>query len=437
MSRRRPAIADPPPVQAGAAIRPLDRSPAQLAYYLAKRLALPLVRAHRRRLRDTLVVAVTGSAGKTSAVDLAAAVLGGPEAGTSSQRSSNRAQGLIDVLRATRRHHRFTVVETAAWGPGTLDELLWALEPRVGIVTAVGREHHKTFRSVEEVAREKAKLVQALPADGLALLNGDDPRVRAMAGAGRARTVLFGRGDDIDVRAEEVVARWPRTLSLVAVRGGVRLPLTTRFVGEHWLPSVLAAVALGLETGVAPDQVAAAIAAVEPQTGRLSEHRTPAGVTFLDDAFKAPTWSLEQAFEVLRTAEAERRVLVLGQLSDDSHKPRDLFRRLAPRALAAADLVVMVGRWARYADEPAAAADDLHLCADLREADRLLDDLLRPGDLVLLKGTRSSDHLERLVLSRGGGIACWRMACGRLPTCDRCRLRWRPEGGPPTAAPPR
>jgi UDP-N-acetylmuramoyl-tripeptide--D-alanyl-D-alanine ligase len=428
---RREPVDAPPQAAAGDAIRRLDGRPSQLAYWLLKRTTLPLARAHRRRLRSTRFVAVTGTAGKSTTVDLAAAVLAAAGPGTATRRNSNRAKGLLKTLLATRRRHRFSVHELAAWGPGTLDELLWTLEPDAGIVTAVGREHHKTFRSVAAVAREKAKLVHGLPASGLALLNADDPRVRAMADGCRARTVLFGRAADSDVRAEEVAAAWPEPLRFVAVRGGLRLPVQTRLFGLHWLAAALAAVALGLELGIEPAAVAAAVAGVDPQPGRLTAHPVTGGVTFLDDGWKAPTWSLPHAVDVLRAARCGRRILVLGQLSDDPRGPRRLFRDLVAELLPAVDHLVMVGRWARYGDLPVPAAGErpegLHLCATVRHADRLLADLLRPGDLVLLKGSRSVDHLERLILARDGGVGCWRESCGRLPECTRCRLRGRPE----------
>jgi UDP-N-acetylmuramyl pentapeptide synthase len=429
-ARQGPARAPRPP-SAGEAIRRLDGSLPQLAYWLVKRAALPPARAHRRRLRSTRFVAVTGTAGKSTTVDLAAAVLAAAGPAIATRRNRNRAKGLLKTLLATRRRHRSSIHELAAWGPGTLDELLWTLEPDVGVVTAVGREHHKTFRSVAAVAREKAKLVRGLPASGLALLNADDPQVRAMVPGCRARTVLFGRAPDADVRAEQVAASWPEPLRFVAVRGGRRLPVETRLFGEHWLAAALAAVALGLELGIEPAAVAAAIAGAEPQPGRLTEHRVAGGVTFLDDGWKAPTWSLPLALDVLRAARCGRRILVLGQLSDDPRGPRRLFRDLVPELLAAVDHLVMVGRWVRYRGllpkEAEPSADRLHLCGSVRDADRLLDRLLQPGDLVLLKGSRSVDHLERLILTRDSGIGCWRESCGRLPECTRCRLRWRPE----------
>ncbi|HEX6204139.1 MAG TPA: Mur ligase family protein [Thermoanaerobaculia bacterium] len=414
---------------AGAAIPRRPGGAREVAYWLGRRLLLPVARAHRRRLRDTLVVAITGSAGKTTTKNLVRAVLAETGPGTASPGSRNRAKGLVQVLARTRRHHRFSVHEVAACGPGTLDELLWTLEPEVGVVTTVGREHYTAFRGLDAVAREKAKVVQALPPDGLAVLDADQPLVRAMAGETAARVLLVGRSPDADLRAEAVRAGWPEPLAFEARWDGQRVAVATRLFGEHWLPAVLSALAVGVgAAGLTLAEAAAALARSEPERHRLSEARLPGGVTFLEDDWKAPTWSLDSAFEVLRTARARRRILVLGRLSDDPKNARQLYRRVVRRALEAADVVVAVGRSSDYLE--ARADGRLHAFATAAECHRFLAGFLAAGDLVLVKSGAGHEHLERLVLARQEGMACWRHACGRRLWCHDCRLRWSAEPAP-------
>lgn len=411
---------------AGAAIPRPPGGVREVAWWLAKRLLLPAARAHRRRLRHTLVVAVTGTAGKTTTKNLLREVLALTGPGTATPGSRNRAKGMVQVLARTRGHHRFSVHEVAACAPGSLDELLWTLEPRVGVVTSVGREHYAAFRGVESVAREKAKVVQALPPDGLAVLAADQPLVRAMAGETAARVLLVGRSPDADLRAEAVRAAWPEPLAFEALWNGERVAVTTRLFGEHWLPAVLSTLAVGVgAAGLTLVEAAAAVARCEPQKHRLSEVRLPGGVTFLEDDWKAPTWSLDTAFDVLAAARARRRILVLGQLSDDPKNPRQLYRQVARRALEAADVVVAVGRWSHHLDGEGDGR--LHGFATAAECHRFLADFLAAGDLVLVKSTAGHEHLERLVLARQEGMACWRNACGRLVWCDACGLRWKAE----------
>jgi UDP-N-acetylmuramyl pentapeptide synthase len=195
---------------------------------------------------------------------------------------------------------------------------------------------------------------------------------------------------------------------------------------------VLSALAVGVgAAGLPLAAAAAAVARCEPQRHRLSEVRLPGGVTFLEDDWKAPTWSLDTAFDVLRNARARRRILVLGQLSDDPKNPRQLYRQVARRALASADVVVTVGRWGHYLE----GLEDgrLHGFATAAECHRFLAGFLAAGDLVLVKSTAGHEHLERLVLARQEGMACWRHACGRLLWCHECRLRWSAEEAPGAA----
>ncbi|MCM2270534.1 MAG: Mur ligase family protein, partial [Thermoanaerobaculia bacterium] len=384
-------------------------------------------RARRRALRDTLVVGVTGTAGTTTTKHLISAGLGARLPGRSNKESRNRIDEMLLVLGRVRRSDRFLVLELGARGPDSLDELLWTLEPDVGVVTAVGIEHRSAFKTVEAVAREKAKLVAWLPRAGCAVLNADDPAVRAMRGQTSARTVLVGRSPDADLRAEEIESAWPQPLRFTLCCGDERLRVETRLHGEHWVPAVLAALAVGREAGVPLAAGIETLSTLPPERHRLSEVQLANGVTVLEDNWKAPAWSVDLSIEVLRRASAARKIAVLGQISDSALEPRKLYRRVAARFLEVADVVVVVGAWARYVKPPAPGGGELFGVATAREADALLREILRPGDLLLIKSNRQPDHLERLVLTRQDGVLCWRTDCGRKQWCYRCSLRFRPE----------
>jgi UDP-N-acetylmuramoyl-tripeptide--D-alanyl-D-alanine ligase len=403
--------------------------PRQVARWLLKIVAFPLARAWRRQLRRTAVIAVTGTAGKTTCKRLLVHILErhGPVVAT--RGTGNRGWMLLRVVARLRPRHRAGVFETAAWGPDTLDEALWLLEPRIGVVTLVDKEHLSAFRTAEAVAREKVKLPAALPDGGLAVLNADDPRVRAMATATRARVVLVGRASDADLRAEEVTAGWPDTLRFTLVLpSGRRLPVKTRLYGEHWLPSVLSALAVALELGVPADDAAAALAAAEPEPHRLSERRTAGGVTFLEDDWNGSEYGFATAFEVLRTARARRRILVLGKVSDTRASHRVLYRRMVEAANTCADIAVFVDAAAHHARRVETRIP-VHPFTTALEAQHFLAGILEAGDLVLVKSTCYGAHLERLALAFTDGVLCWRHACGRRHFCEDCRMRWVPERG--------
>jgi len=396
--------------------------------YAGRRLLLPLARARRRLLRRALVVAVTGSAGKSTTKDLIAAVLASRWPGRASIDGRNRSDELLLLLLLrARRSDRYLVQELGARGPDSLDEMIWTLEPRVGVVTAVGTEHRAAFRTLEATEREKAKLVERLPPDGLAVLNADDPRVLAMRERTPARVVLVGTSPAADLRAEQVESSWPEPLRFVACAGEERVPVRTRLHGVHWVPGVLAALAVGREAGLSLAEAAAAVGAVPPHPNRLSAARLPGGVTFLEDDRKSAEWNLDLAIDVVRRARAPRKLVVFGQISDTWTPVKRLYPQTAERFLEVADVVVVVGQFGRYVRPEDHPPGRLWTVPDARSAYELLDRLLRPGDLVLVKANLRPHHLERLVLARQeAGHLCWLADCKVKKICSDCSRRFRP-----------
>jgi UDP-N-acetylmuramyl pentapeptide synthase len=381
--------------------------------------------AWRALLTRTCFVGVTGSAGKTTAKELLGAVLEhrGPVA--RSRRSLNVPDEVARTVLATRRRHRSAVVEVSAHEPGLMRASLRILRPRVAVVTCVGWDHYTLYRGPDAVAAEKAILVASLSSRGAAVLNADDERVRAMAAACRGRVLLFGTAADAELRASEVRSEWPDRLSFTVGWNGETARVSTRLVGEHWLPSVLGAMGGGLALGVPLAAAAAAVGRVEPPSGRLSPLETPEGITFLRDDCKSPLWSLPLALEVLRRARARRKVAVIGTISDAPGNKARSYRKMASRALLAADVVLFVGPHAHLGLKvtPPEAGKLLHAVVTPREASVYLRRLLEPGDLVLLKGSSAADHLARLALEWTREVGCWRTNCGRtFVVCDNCRL---------------
>ncbi len=402
--------------------------PWSLVYYPLKFALLPVARANRRRLRgNTVFVGVTGSAGKTTAKNLIAAMLGADRPTVASKGTYNSDLSLLTTLGRVRARHGYCVQEVGVGGPGSLDIMLWGLEPDVAVVTNVGWDHVSAFRSQDAIAAEKAKLVAALPPSGLAVLNADDPRVRAMAELTDARTLLYGVSPGATVRAEDVQARWPVPLRFTLVRDGRRYPVETRLLGEVWLNACLAALATAIGMGVPAEAAAAALAAVDPGRHRMSVFSAPNGVTFLQDDWKAAAWTVGPALEFLGSARPARRIAVIGQLSDDARKPRALYAAVAREARRHADLVVLVGQWAHHGLRARVANDDASIVgfATVNEAIPFLERTLRPGDVVLVKATRGRDHLERLVLAQAVRIDCRRTRCRKRLWCENCRLLTR------------
>jgi UDP-N-acetylmuramoyl-tripeptide--D-alanyl-D-alanine ligase len=390
------------------------------SYALAKR--------HRKASWQTLFIGVTGSAAKTTTKDLIWAALSARSLGHRSPGTHNTGHWVARTVLEVRPDHDFCVMELGATGPGSLDRPIALVRPKVAVVTNVGGDHRSAFRTLEATAAEKGKLVAAVPSNGLTVLNADDPLVLAMAARSRARVITYGLAEGADVRAEEIAGAWPDRLGFVATYRGERARVRTRFCGEHWVHAVLAALASAVGLDMPLQAAADALGRVEPWSGRLSPMAV-GSVTFIRDECKASLWSVGPALRFLRAARAPRKIAVIGTISDYAGRASAVYANVAREALDVADEVIFVGPQARRSagarTHRRGAA--LHAFESLREASAWLETHLRPGDLVLLKGSQRADHLLRLLLARQQHVACWRQSCRRIKFCDQCLLLRVPE----------
>ena len=341
-----------------------------------------LGRAARARLPDR-VVAVTGSVGKTSVKDLARAILGrrGPIA--ASARSFNNELGVPLTLAGAPDEAWAAVVEMGSRGRGDLRLLCSIARPTVGVVTVVAPVHTETFGTVDDVARAKAELVEALPAHGTAVLNADDPRVRAMAGVTAASVVTFGTGDaDVSAGAVELDGQLRASFRLRCPAGEADVRLEVP--GRHQIGNALAATAAALATGATLDDVVRGLEGARLSEWRMALGRSPHGALVLNDAYNANPTSTGAALRALAELDAERRVAVLGTMAELGETSADEHRAVA--ALAA-DLGIRVVAVA----EPAYGTE---LVDDMDAAIAALGPL-GDGDAVLVKGSRVA-RLERL-----------------------------------------
>jgi UDP-N-acetylmuramyl pentapeptide synthase len=297
--------------------------------------------------------------------------------------------------------------------------------PRIGVVTHIADDHRKSFRTLEATAADKGKLIEALPADGAAILNADDRRVLAMRERTRARVMTYGLSTCADVRGDSISCAWPQRLSLVVVYGAARVHVRTRLLGEHWSYAILAALATGIALGISLEEGARAIEAVDPVEGRMSPVLSADGVLFIQDDWKAPLWTISGSLQFVRSARALRKIVVMGTISDYAGKASRTYPTVARAATEVADRVIFVGPLAHCALRARASERDDRILSfqTLHELMFFLNEYLVPGDLVLLKGSRHTDHLERLVLARGNAISCWRVGCRRGTHCHDCGLR--------------
>jgi UDP-N-acetylmuramoyl-tripeptide--D-alanyl-D-alanine ligase len=394
---------------------------------LRRRLRLPVLRASawlwRRLMWRTTVVAITGSVGKTTARECLAAILAGHGTTLATRHNQNDETGVPRTLLRLRPWHRFAVIETGTAGAGLLRVNARLVRPDVAIVLAVARTHTDRFATLDETAAEKAELPAAVSPRGLAILNGDDERVRRMAERCRCRVETFGRSPECDAWADEVSARWPARLSLRVRTADAAVLVQTRLVGEHWTSGILAAVLAARALGVAPAAAAAALAQVEPFAVRMQPVRLPNGAVVLRDEQNSSPDTWDAALAVLRSASASRRVLVASDFSDVRKKNRVRYQLLADLAAQSADAALFVGEYAGAAVKRAISRGmdptQVDGVLDVRAAAARLATFLQPGDLALLKG-RGTYHLSRALFAQYGEIGCWKQNCTRRITCDVC-----------------
>ena len=341
-----------------------------------------LGRAARRRLPGR-VVGVTGSVGKTSVKDLAAAALARRFRLAASPRSFNNELGVPLTLVNAPEGCEAAVVEMGARGPGQVRFLCSLARPTVGVVTAVAAVHTETFGSVDAVARTKGELVEALPPSGTAVLNAADARVRAMAGRTTASVLLFGVGSG-DVRAEDVVVdeELRASFRLRSPWGDAEVRL--RAHGAHQPANAAAAAAAGLACGVPLEEVAAGLAGAELSPWRMQLEHAPSGAVVLNDAYNANPTSTAAALRSLAALPARRRIAFLGTMAELGDQALRGHREVAALGAELGIRVVAVAE-PRYGTE---GVDDVEAAVAAAGG-------LGPDDAVLVKGSRVAG-LERL-----------------------------------------
>src|SRR5258706_2174269 len=227
-------------------------------------MLLLLARLWRPLLFRTTFIAITGSVGTSPCKDCLAAILSAHFPTAKTLFNQNERDGVPRTILRVRPWHRYAVVEVATDFPGLVRRSARLLRPDISIVLAIAGTHSQTFATLDDIATEKAQLLEAQSTGGPAILNADDPRVHAMAAHCRSKVRTFGLSGGTDLRAEEIRSQWPGRLSLRAHTQSETVNVNTNLVGVHWVNSVLAALLAADTCGVSLERSARTIAQVEP-----------------------------------------------------------------------------------------------------------------------------------------------------------------------------
>lgn len=353
-----------------------------------------------QRLPETMVLALTGSSGKTTTKDILGALLASRGETVAPRGSFNSEVGLpLTVLSCTTRTS-YLVLEMGMRGSGHIAYLCGIAHPRIGAVINVGSAHLELLGSREAIAEAKGEILDDLPDDGIAVLHADNPLVMAQAHRTRARVVTFGEAPDATVRASDVRLDSRARPAFLLHYGDQSLPVTLTISGEHQVANALAATAMALGAGMSLDDIVAGLEAYQPASRwRMEVAERSDGIVVINDAYNANPESMRAGLKALvamaaATDPPARTWAVLGEMreiGDTSVEEHDAIGRLAVRLDV--NRLIAVGEGARPihlgASHEGSWGNESTWVPDADAALALLESEVRPGDIVFVKASRS------------------------------------------------
>jgi len=346
-----------------------------------------LARFHRRRF-SIPIVAITGSNGKTTTKDMTAAIVASQLNVLKTEANYNNEIGLSLTLLQLTAQHKVAVVEMGMRGKGQIHQLASIALPTVAVITNVGETHIELLGSIEEIAAAKAELLQFIPENGLIILNADDHYVQEMTKQVKSRLTLFGLQQG-DVRADQIQAS-PQGMHFTChcAQGNFSADIPT--VGKHNVYNALAAIAVGLEVGLNFENIRAGLSNFNASPMRL--HVEALGdYIVINDAYNASPMSMSAAIDTLVEVAENRKVAVLGDMLELGHIKVEAHRQIGEKlAKCHVDIVVTVGELARHIAEAASDHGIVNAiaCNSHDAASSALKKLIKPGDTILIKGSR-------------------------------------------------
>jgi UDP-N-acetylmuramoyl-tripeptide--D-alanyl-D-alanine ligase len=359
------------------------------------------IRARRKLDRfKPMVVGITGSYGKTSTKYFTEALMGSRFRVLKTRASFNT---ILGVCRAINEElgpeHEVLIVEMGAYRRREIRDMARLTRPHIGVLTAIGPQHLERFGSIETIEKAKFELLEALPADGTAVINNDDPRVRWLAGTLRGPGVRrygidYSSGEyssgELDLRADSI-EHGPDGLTFNLIdREGHRVTVKTRLIGLHNVSNILAAATVAQVAGVSLREIAGAIGRLQPVPHRLETHTGADGVTIIDDAYNSNPIGAANALEALAAFKTGRRILVTPGMVELGAEQDARNEELGAKAAGTCDYVILVGRnqtaaIRRGLDEAGFAQDHVFSVRNLNDGLEALKGIVRAGDVVLFE----------------------------------------------------
>jgi UDP-N-acetylmuramoyl-tripeptide--D-alanyl-D-alanine ligase len=353
---------------------------------------------------NPIVIGITGSYGKTTTKEILAHLLSTRYDILKTPRSYNTLMGVCKVIREDLKpHHHYFIVEMGAYKPGEIRDICKLVQPQYGILTAIGPQHLERFKTIENVARAKNELIEALPSDGIAVFNSDDPNCLRLSHLAGCKVKRYGisQPEQADIFAQNItLTREGTRFELVFQASGERTTVTTKLLGRYNISNMLGAVLVALECGMSIKEVIFALNSLTSPEHRLQPTKTDNGIFYIDDSYNSNPLGASMALEVLHAfASNGQKVLVtpgyaeLGTIQEQEHE------KLGILAGENCDYIVLIGSEERTAQIKKGIIktpfDPAHVVSyrSLAEAKVFLGSLLKPGDVVLFENDLPDNYL--------------------------------------------
>ncbi len=365
--------------------------------------ALQDIGAYYRLQFDIPVIGVTGSNGKTTTKDMIAAILAQRYPVHKTSGNFNNEIGVPLTLLGIERYHCGAIVEMGMRGLGQIMRLCEIAHPTMGVVTNVGVTHIGELGSQKNIAAAKGELIEALDANGVAVLNGDDPFVRELASHNLGKVLFFGFSSEVDIQANTICSLSDESCEFLLRINEEEMNVVLPVPGKHNVYNALAAAGVASALGFSLGEIKDGLKNLK-LTGMRCEFIDFPQFRVINDAYNASPTSMEAALKMLCGVSAKRRIAVLGDMLELGNQSDVLHTQVGIQAgKCDIDCLICIGQEARNIGEGACQwgmMENIYYCATNQEAGELLLTLVQPGDMVLLKASRGMkleeiiDHLK-------------------------------------------
>jgi len=346
------------------------------------------------------IIGITGSFGKTSTKYILSKILAEKFNVLMTPESYNTAMGVTKVIRTDLKPiHEVFIVEMGAKQPGDIKELCELTSPQFGILTAIGEQHLDTFKNIEGVKRTKHELVESLPTQGIAFLNGDNEHIRTLPKTA-VRKVYYGiANENLDYTASNIQMTEMGSTFTVRQQNGDLLTLQTPLLGKYTIYNILAAVAVACELKIDVKIIGYAVKNLEAVPHRLQLKRTAQGITIIDDAFNSNPVGSRLALDVLYGITGHQKILVTPGMVELGSREYELNKEFAIYAAKMCDYIILVGRKQTVPLQDGLKSVNYpdtkyYVAKDLNDANQHLQTLTRTGDVILFENDLPDTYNE-------------------------------------------